>query len=97
MKGKKFDAAEKHFREKELKYKREINHLHEAFNKATDANLQLLRENEKLKKETLDMKLRYEKLLACSKLSEADIRNALDGDKTIVQLSGILEVLTKHF
>lgn len=96
MKGKKFNAAEKHFQEKELKYRKEINHLRSVYSELCNVNLQLAKENDSLKKENLDIKLKYEKLLEYSKLSESDIKIAIEGDKAKGQLTGMFNMLSKY-
>ena len=90
MKGKKFDAAEKHFLKKEVKYKQIISE-HSQHNRA------LWKVNEQLKSEKYDMekelgllKEKYNKLLEYSKLSDDDIMNALKRNKAMTQMAQML-------
>lgn len=89
MKGKKFDAHEKHFKKKEIKLNREMNYLRERCTEVNNRNMQLVKKNEQLKKENLDIKVKYEKLLEYSKLSNEEIeeiKESLQRDKSVNQL-----------
>ena len=94
MIGKKFDAHEKHFKEKEIKYNREIKHLHERTTEINTRNLQLEKENEQLNKENLNVNAKYEKLLEYSKLTDIEVKEALKMDKSAIEFSSMLKVMT---
>ena len=89
MKGKKFNAAEKHFQEKEILLRRELNKYKEWFIETNNVNNQLIKENEQLKRNA-DIITKYNKLLEYSKLSEDDIMRALKKDKALEQISGLI-------
>lgn len=93
MKGKKFDAHEKHFKEKEIKLNREMNYLRDRCTEINNKNMQLVKENEQLKKESLDVKVKYEKLLEYSKLSDEEIKKAIHRDKSVNQLSILFNMI----
>lgn len=95
MNGKKFDAHEKHFRKKEIKLNREMNCLRERYTEVINQNMQLVNENEQLKQENLDIKAKYEKLLEYSKLSDEKIKEALQRDKSVNQLSTLFDMMPK--
>ena len=96
MKSKKFDAHEKHFKEKEIKLNREMNYLKEKCTEVTKQNMLLIKDNEQLNKENSDIRLKYEKLLEYSKLSDEDIKEALQRDKSINQLSTLFNMMPKY-
>jgi hypothetical protein len=95
MKGKKFDAHEKHFKEKEIKLNREINYIRGRLDEVHNQNIQLTNENKQLKKDNLNIKLKYEKLLEYSKLSDEEIKEALKSDKSLNQLSTLFSMMPK--
>jgi len=86
MKGKKFDACEKHFKEKELKLIINLNHLREINSKLITLNDQLEYENEVLKKENLELKTKYEKTLEFTKMNDMEIKNAIKMDSITIEL-----------
>jgi predicted nuclease with TOPRIM domain len=91
LKGKKFDAAEKHFQEKELKLRREMRQIAERMTEVSSINSQFAAKNKVLEKENAEIKERYRKLLEYSKLSESDITAALKRDKAVTQLAGLVD------
>jgi len=95
MKGKKFDAHEKHFKKKEIELNRKINYLREKYTEINNQNIKLVKENEELEKENLDIKAKYEKLLEYSKLSDEEIKEAIQRDKSVNQISAFLSIMPK--
>jgi len=93
MKGKKFDAHEQHFKEKELKLNKEMNHIKEKCTEINNENIELIKENEKLKNDNLDIKAKYEKLMEYSKLSDEEIKEALQRDKSLNQLTTMINMM----
>lgn len=90
MKGKKFNAHERHFKEKELKLKKEIKHLKDLHQDIYSENRVLLLQNEKLEKDNMELKIKYEKLLKYSKLSDDDMIKALERDESVNRISSVL-------
>ena len=95
MKGKKFNAHEKHFKEKEIKLSKERNRIIEIGKEINNQNVVLSKENEILKKEKLDITLKYEKLLEYSELTDTEVKEALKRDKSMNEFSSMLKVVTK--
>ena len=90
MKGKKFNATEKHFQEKEIKLRQEVTH-YKTLLTTIKSNVDYLSEaNTRLHQENCEIKEKYEKLLEYSKFSDDDIKSALDKDKTISGLGNML-------
>ena len=96
MKGKKFDAAEKHFQEKEVKLRQEMREIKEQDSLIGDRNIQLIEINEKLEKENADIKEKLQKLLEYSKLTENDITTALHKDEMLTKFSGFLKGMARY-
>ena len=96
MRGKKFNAAEIHFQKKEIKMRQETNQYKYRIEQLTTINVELSIENEKLLKENIEIKTKYEKLLEYSKLSEDELKKALQSDKTAEKISTLLNI-TKQF
>lgn len=90
MKGKKFDAHEKHFKEKEIKLNREMNCLREKYTEFAHQNMELVSKNQQLERENSDIKEKYEKLLEYSKLSDEEIKAAIKSNESLNQLSTLL-------
>jgi len=95
LKGKKFDAAEKHFHEKEVKLRQEMRECREEFISIRERNIQLLENNEKLEKENADIKEKFQKLLELSKLSENDIKALLRVNEVAGIYSGFLKGMSR--
>lgn len=93
MKGKKFDAHEKHFKKKEIKLNKEINYLRNRYQEVCKENLDLIIKSEQLIKENIDIKEKYERLLEYSKLSDEEIMGALQRDKSVNQLTALFNVI----
>ena len=91
MKGKKFDAAEKHFLGIEVKYKQEISDRGIENFKLKATNRQLTEDNAGLQKELAELKIKYDKLLEYSMLSEDDIIIAVDKDKRIKNMADFFD------
>lgn len=79
--GKKFNAAEKHFKEKEEVYQRKIRHLEEVVSQLqTDMN-RLAGENGRLLAENDSLNGWVERLLTYTELSKDDIKAVCEQDK----------------
>lgn len=96
MKGKKFNAAEKHFKEKEEKFKKEVKNLSDALLQQSQINTELFRENHRLVEELNQLKKEYAKLLEYSGLSINDIQTALKAEAAIVSFAGILKTMNRY-
>ena len=93
MKGRKFEAAEKHFSGLEVKYKQEISERGIENFKLKATNRQLIEDNAGLQKEFAELKIKYDKLLEYSILSEDDIIIAVDKDKRIKNMKDFFDGL----
>lgn len=93
MKGKKFDAHEKHFKKKEIKLNQEINYLRNRLQDISEEKIELAKKNAQLDKENTEIKLMYEKIKEYSKLSDEDIKEALKRDKSASKLSDLLDIV----
>ena len=96
MKGKKFDAAEKHFHEKEVKLRQEMRECREEVASVRERNIQLIENNEKLEKESADIKEKFQKLLELSKLSENDINSLLKTNEVAGMYAGFLKGISRY-
>lgn len=95
MKGKKFNAAEKHFREKEIKYQEQINRLsdqllsrHVLISELDHENGELKLKNEKLSKEVEYLKDLYG-------LSEEEKAEYMRNVRSYANFGEIIKVLEK--
>ena len=93
MRGKKFDAHEKHFKEKEIKLNKQIKHTEEVSYNLYQNNQKLIKENNNLIKENLEIKEKYEKLLEVSKLSDKETKELLQFNKSVNQMSSFLNLV----
>lgn len=90
-KGKKFDAARKHFEEKEVMYRQEIRQLEFEMKSIQEKDEKLEAENKALKKELVKLKLKCDALMKYGKLSEADVQSLIDYSNASSVLSGIMQ------
>lgn len=89
--GKKFDAHKKHFEEKELKLRQQLRNMQIWVDEISNTNIQLVKDNERLKKEHDIMKETYEKMLELSKLSNEEIQSLLCASKLKLDCYNILK------
>lgn len=94
MKGKKFNASEKHFHKKELKLTRQIKNLEVENNQLRTDNINITGENQDLLREIKLLKIENEKLIEYSNLSKSDLSDALEKDKSLKVISSFIN-LTK--
>jgi len=79
--GKKFDAAEKHFKKKEEDYQRRIRNLESTIAQLQSDMSRLAGENGELLAENDSLKDWVERLLTYTELSKEDIKAACEQDK----------------
>lgn len=89
-KGKKFDAARKHFEEKEIAYRQKIRQLEFEMKAIQEKDNKLEAENIALKKELVKLKLKCDALMESGKLSEADVQSLIDYSNASSVLSNIM-------
>ncbi len=96
MKGKKFNAAEKHFKEKEVQYQQQINKLidqllsrHVLISELDHENGDLKRQNEKLLKEVEYLKDLYG-------LSEEEREEFMRNMRSYANLGEVVKMLEKN-
>lgn len=91
-KGKKFDAAEKHFKEKERRLNRLID-VHSNAAKEAYAQIDKLKaENEALKKEMEEVKAINEQLKQLHNLSDDDIKTLLQRSRSLNTFSAMMNI-----
>ena len=96
MKGKKFDAAEKHFIKKEEQYKKHIKALELEITEKTEkekANGALI---ESLTEQNAMLLEQNKKLLELCKLSEADLKILVEKDKNVAEAARSMLTLMQH-
>ena len=96
MKGKKFDAHEKHFKEKEIKFNKEIKNLVDQNHDLNITNWKLIDNCESLQKDLLEITTKYEKLLEYSKLTDVEIKQAILNDKTAMDINYMMKGFRKY-
>lgn len=97
MKGKKFDAVEKHFEKKRLQYVCQIKTLEEQLKKANLEINSLKQKNEEYKYEIELLNDWVERLLEYTELSKEDIKKICEKDKKVVESLMCLSSLSKYF
>ena len=96
-KGKKFNAAEKYFNEKELKLKKEIKTMDMKLEYLISEYNKLESEHINLKKENLELNTQIEKLLEYSKLDRNEIKKVCQKDIQLVSLLTNFSSFSKNF
>lgn len=99
MKGKKYTAAERHFLEQKERLDKANKHLRDSLEQA-QAQLQvktkeaeaLRKENQELSKENQELRQRLEYLQNLHGLSSADVRAAVEKDRTLAETCRLLRM-----
>lgn len=94
-KGKKFDAAEKHFLKKQEVYEKEIKALKARISELNNTVSGLNDQVVVLTAENRQLRAENEKLLEYSKLTPADIRAACEKDKKTAEAATMVSALFK--
>lgn len=92
MKGKKFDAAEKHFEKKRITYEKQIKGLKEQLERAHKDTNHFRSMAEFYERENDELKRWIERLLEYTELTKEDIKAACEKDKKMAEAA---EWLTK--
>jgi len=90
MKGKKFDAAEKHFIKKQEQYEKEIKNLYQMLKDSQRETSLLKGKYESAQSENEQLKAWIERLLEYTELSKEDIRLACEKDKKMSKATDLL-------
>ena len=96
MKGKKFEAAEKHFMKKEEQYHKQIKALEAALIEKSEkekANEALI---ESLTEQNAMLLAQNKKLLELCKLSEADLKTLVEKDKNVAEAARSMLTLMQY-
>ena len=91
MKGKKFDAAEKHFLKKEEVYRKKISALEKEVAEKSKLLADVEEKVQNLESENEQMKDWVDRLLKYTELSQADIKKVCEKDKAIASLLEVLK------
>ena len=94
-KGKKFDAAEKHFEKQCVEWRKRIREL-EHVNKELHMKLRsLCDEMEKLQKENESLRQQNETLMELKNMSVDDVKTLIESKESINEWSGVLKAMNK--
>lgn len=94
-KGKKFDAAEKHFEKKKCEYDRKIKSLTIALKESREETLKYKTLYEDISGENEQLKAWIERLLEYTELSMEDIKQACEKDKRMGETMQMMKTLFK--
>jgi uncharacterized coiled-coil DUF342 family protein len=89
--SKKFDAHKKHFEEKEMKMRAEINYYSSRNVELLNLNDKLNKENVELIKEVSQLKAERDNLRSNLKLDEADFQAVLNSARNFEKVSSLLD------
>jgi hypothetical protein len=89
-KGKKFNAAEKHFEKKCAEWCNHIKAVEDIRRKTEEENLKLIEENERLLAENDKLRVTNEELMKLYGLSDSDVRTLVNTRKTWNDLSSMV-------
>lgn len=96
MKGKKFDAAEKHFMKKEEQYKKQIKALETALIEKTEKEKSNDALIASLSKQNAMLIAQNKKLMELCKLSEADLKILVEKDKNVAEAAKSMLTLMQY-
>ena len=88
-KGKKFDAAQKHFEGKKIELEKQIKHLTARVSEQNKVILEQKEQIDALASENLQLKEWIERLLEYTELSKEDIKAACEKDKKIASAMSV--------
>ena len=92
-KGKKFDAAEKHFEKKKCEYEKKIKYLSTELTESREEALEYKRLYESVSGENEQLKAWIERLLEYTELSMEDIKQACEKDKRMGETMKMMSTL----
>ncbi len=97
--GKKFNAAEKHFNEKEMRLRRDLRIAEEKARDYRKWNEQLTEANRFLKEENERLQAANDVLRSVASLSDSDLKTLLDKARNEEKLTGMISLLggMSHF
>ncbi len=93
MKGKKFDAAQKHFEKKTVELRKRISFLEQQLEVKIKLAEQLKERVESLETENAQLKEWVDRLLKYTELDKKDIKEACEKDKEIANAMKMLGIL----
>mgnify|MGYP003288453041 CR=1 FL=1 len=97
MKGKKFDAAEKHFEKKRVAYEKQIKELKEQLERAHRDTNHFRSRAEFYERENDELKHWIERLLEYTELTKEDIKAACEKDKRLAEAAAWLTKFSQLF
>lgn len=95
--GKKFDAAEKHFEKKCVEWRKQIRELEQVNKKLHKKICNLCDEMEKLHMENEGLRQHNETLMELKDMSNDDVRTLIKSKESINRLSGMFDVMNRMF
>ncbi len=96
-KGKKFDAAEKHFEKKCVEWRKQIRELEQSNKDYTKRIFDLCDEMEKLQMENEGLRQQNEALMELKDMSKEDVRTLIKSKESVNRLSGMFDAIYKMF
>lgn len=95
-KGKKFDAAEKHFEKKCIEWRKQIRELEQQNKENNKRIFDLCDEIEKLQMENKRLREQNETLMELKDMSNEDVRTLIKSKKSINELSSLMNFMGNH-
>jgi chemotaxis regulatin CheY-phosphate phosphatase CheZ len=92
-KGKKFDAAQKHFQEKEIKLNRKMREYEASAKEALKKANAVQKENDRLRQENEALKLANKELMELHNLSDADIKALVERAHHLRSFAQLMNVM----
>lgn len=92
-KGKKFDAAQKHFQEKEIKLNRKMREYEASTKEALEKANAVQKENDRLRQENEALKLANKELMELHNLSDADIKALVERAHHLRSFAQLMNVM----
>lgn len=95
-KGKKFDAAEKHFEKKCVEWRKQIRELEQQNKEKHKQIFDLCDEIEKLQMENKRLREQNETLMEVKDMSKEDVKTLIKSKKSINELSSFMNFMGNH-
>lgn len=96
-KGKKFDAAEKHFEKKCIEWRKQVREIERSNKEYKEKYLLMFEELEKIKMENEKLKQENEEIMKLKDMTKEDVRTLIKAKESVNRLDSMMTAMYKVF